>query len=167
MSKIYIDIFVVLFIGIAGVIDIKTKKIPNFLIIIFSCIGIYLRTYDFLINFLVSILILFLFFKLNFFGAGDIKLISVLSGYLGLKQAFIVSFIALSMASVYALYYLLKKNILFERIKYFFEYITYVLRDKTLYKYNGGLNMSLTMVMAPYFLVAFIIVSLFEIWKAL
>lgn len=162
---IYTELIIVIFIGLCSLVDIKKQKIPNYLIIIFSLIGIYLKEYSFIINFLISILLLFILYKVEVFGAGDIKLIAVISGYLGLKHSMIIGFLSLFMASFYALFYLLKNKILYKRMSYFFSYAKYSIKDKVLYKYNGGLKNSLSMVMSPFILLGYVLFKLIELWK--
>lgn len=162
----YTDIFVAIILGVAGFMDVKTKKVSNAWILMWGLYGVYIKGYHFILAFLLGIVCLYIFYRLHFFGAGDVKLVALLGAYLGLKEALVISFTGLVFAAVYALYYLLRQGALADRILYFIRFTDMSLKHGRLYKYNGGLENSMTMPMAPYFLAAFIVWRVYRIWMA-
>ena len=64
--------------------DIFWRRIPNILILIYFGAGIFILHLDFLIRFIISLFIFSAFYRIRFFGAGDIKLFSLIIGFLGI-----------------------------------------------------------------------------------
>lgn len=67
-------------------------------------------------------LILFLF---RMMGAGDIKVMALIGGYLGLYEGLLVIFYGLAAAAVWSLIFMLRKKILRKRITYFINFIRF------------------------------------------
>lgn len=159
----YIDVFVVLFLGFASLMDIKFKKVSNLYLLFWLVVGMCIKKYEFIISFLVALIFTYIFYYLRFFGAADIKLTAILCGFLGLGESLYIIFIAFILAALYSLYYLFRKKIFFERISYFLHYTDLSIRSRTFYKYNIGLENDLLMPMVPWLLIAFLIWRLYQI----
>ena len=85
--------------------DVREQRISNRLIVLGLFTGLLLRTWGdgsagiicFLVNISIPVILLFLLFQLRALGAGDIKLFSVVGGFLETEQLFrvlILSFFA-------------------------------------------------------------------------
>lgn len=119
--------------------DLKTGKIPNCLILLGAaafgiagfirgpslgygaweiCLGLAL----FLLRIILTAGILFPLFLFRMMGAGDIKVMAVITGYMGLYIGFEIIFYGLAAAAAWSLFYMLRKRILMERIRYFLNY---------------------------------------------
>lgn len=159
----YLDIIVVLILIFASLMDIKFKKVSNIYLLCCLMLGLCLKRYEFLISALICLLFTYILYHLGFFGAADIKLISILCGFLGFSESLYIVFIACVFASIYSLYYMLSKKILFERINYFLHYSKMSLQTKKVYKYNEGLDKNLLMPMVPWLLLAFLVWRLYQI----
>ncbi len=113
MSGIYLSLFAILI--LAALSDSIYGKIPNILIIT-SAISYCLITGPiFLLRAAVCILVLFIFYHLRIFGAGDIKLAAIIVGSTGITNGCIYLFISLILSAIYSLYILISKKIYFER----------------------------------------------------
>lgn len=97
-----LQICVAVLLGGAAYTDIRYKRIPNIWIIIWMLIGVYYKGYVFIINMLLVCLILLIMYIFKFIGAGDIKLISLVFGYLNWYQAGIIMCVGFVMAAIYA-----------------------------------------------------------------
>lgn len=123
----YIVIFLILI--IATIQDFRCSKISNILVILGYCVSfIYQVVYE--VHFLLwlhgilwPIVILFLLFYLKMLGAGDIKLLSVLGGFIGGKDSLQVFVWALFIGAVWSLLKMLCYGNLRTRFCYFFHYI--------------------------------------------
>lgn len=95
----------------AVVTDFRERRISNRLMALGLVIGLILRILGeggigivhFLVNISIPVILLFLLFQLRALGAGDIKLFSVVGGFLELRQLFAVMIVAFIAASVIGL----------------------------------------------------------------
>lgn len=126
--------------------DIKERKIKNKYLLISFLAGLTLSLIsgglsglkDSLIGTIIPFVIFFIFFALNLFGSGDIKLFCVIGSIMGshfiinnIFYSFICSFILI-------LLYLLIKNRLFEYIKYmFFQIKSLIITKSTIENVSG------------------------------
>ena len=100
-------ILLVIFVS-AVVTDFRERRISNRLMALGLVIGLILRILGeggigivhFLVNISIPVILLFLLFQLRALGAGDIKLFSVVGGFLELRQLFAVMIVAFIAASV-------------------------------------------------------------------
>ncbi len=102
--------------SLAVVTDFRERRISNRLIALGLCIGLILcilgegsiGIVHFLVNISIPVILLFLLFQLRALGAGDIKLFSVVGGFLELRQllaVMIASFVAASVIGLGKLLY--------------------------------------------------------------
>lgn len=118
--------------GIAVFWDLWKGKIPNPLIAAGLCSGWCFQLGDKgiygLLHFLGgSVLPLLLFAALYYFrmfGAGDIKLFSVLGGILGVRQILRCIVVALCIGAIISLCVILKRGVLKKRLNYFIAYFS-------------------------------------------
>ncbi|MBS6930865.1 MAG: prepilin peptidase, partial [Lachnospiraceae bacterium oral taxon 082] len=75
---------------VATITDIFWRRIPNILVLIYFVSGIFILHSDFLIRFCISLVIFSALYRLRFFGAGDVKLFSLIIGFLGVYYIAIV-----------------------------------------------------------------------------
>ncbi len=160
----YFDMIIIIMLGFASISDLFYKKVSNIWLAIWLVVGIYIRSYDFIVLFLLALLCTYILYYLAFFGAADIKIISILCGYLGIKKTLYLSFIALCLAAIYSLYYLIRKKILIERLEYFFRYCDISFKAGRFFKYTNSFSDSINIAMIPFFLVAFILMKVCSIW---
>ncbi len=160
------QICVALFLGGASYMDLMTKKISNKWIMLWFLVGIFIKQIEFLSTFVVVLVVLFIFYLFKMFGAGDIKLLAIISAYLGIKDAMYIAFVSLVFASCYSIYYLLKEKILFERLFYFKDFIVRVTVNKKIYTYydKNVDRKDLVMPMAQWFLIGFLIWRMYDLW---
>lgn len=138
--------------------DILWKKIPNLLVLLYITIGVYTLQTDFLFRFLISIFILALFYRVRFFGAGDVKLFALIIGFLGIHAGAIVAIISLFLAAGYSLIYMIFTKQLIYRFLRFYNYCVGVLSTGKIEKYTDFNSESEVLIpMAPYFLTGFIL----------
>ena len=127
--------------------DLQSRRISNRLIVCGLLLG-YVRNlseygwkgnFYFFLQVSVPIIMLYLLFLMRAFGAGDIKLFSVVSCCIGLEgffQVFVYSFLA---GAVLALLLMLRNRNLYARLHYFFSYVRMVCYTKaiTAYQYES------------------------------
>ena len=110
------------------------------------------------IRFGISLVIFSALYRLRFFGAGDVKLFSLIIGFLGVYEGINMSVIALIFAGAGALVYLIFSAQLVKRFNMLVNYCIRVLACGRLEKYGEyGLRDKHMMPMAPYFLAGFIL----------
>ncbi len=130
--------------AVAAWMDLRTNRISNHLIILGLLFGYisnivkfgWLGNIYFFIRISVPVLLFYLFFLMHVLGAGDIKLFSVISSFIGLwgfSEVVAYSFLAGAAASIMVLIY--HQN-LFTRIQYFFQYIRSIFYQKCITKYD-------------------------------
>ena len=116
--------------------DIFWRRIPNILILIYFGAGIFILHLDFLIRFIISLFIFSAFYRIRFFGAGDIKLFSLIIGFLGIYDGINMSVISLVLAGVGSLVYLIFSAQLITRFNILLNYCTRVLASGQVEKYS-------------------------------
>ena len=89
----------------------------------FGQMGVYLLTT------VVVLFLLYPLFRIGGLGAGDVKLLSVCSGYFSGSQIFHFLFLSMLISAVFSLIPLLKERNMRERASYFAEYCTDVIRS--------------------------------------
>ena len=118
LLNIFCHLFFVIIIITAAIIDIKERRIPNNLILctlfpLFLKIVLFLSEYqnkktnlkEFLIDIFGGVLIALIFIGVPYFlnrsmGGGDLKLVTVFSAYLGLKNMLTVLYIAFATCAI-------------------------------------------------------------------
>ncbi len=101
----------------------------------------------------VSILLLWPLFTIRGIGAGDIKLLSVISCYYGLAFWAETGVVFLFIAGVVSIVQILKQGILRERFRYFITYFLYDRKSKYYEPERDGRSM--TIPLAPFMAVAY------------
>ncbi len=86
-----LDIFLILFVGVAAGFDVWKRKIPNWLVLLAACGGILLNALagvagvsDSLLGIVAGIGVLLVPFALGWVGAGDVKMLGAVGAVLGL-----------------------------------------------------------------------------------
>jgi prepilin peptidase CpaA len=105
----FLDIFIIFFVWLATVFDLKERRIPNWLICFALIGGVLLNAWqgtahviNSLYGFLLGIGIFFLPFALGIIGAGDVKLVGAIGAILGVDWLPRVLFYAVSFGSILA-----------------------------------------------------------------
>ena len=120
--------------------------------------GIFILHLDFLIRFIISLFIFSAFYRIRFFGAGDIKLFSLIIGFLGIYDGINMSVISLVLAGVGSLVYLIFSAQLITRFNILLNYCTRVLASGQVEKYSEYKLRDKHMIpVAPCFLAGFIL----------
>lgn len=172
-----------LYLGGCAVFDVKTRKIPNrwllFWLVIFSLFLLYetrgqpqdeersaivlIGRVEAMLSFWTAILftaaVLFPLYLFRLFGAGDLKLVSLLNGVLGIYTGFTVIFYGLAISAGWSFFYMLRKRILLKRINYFLLYIMNVSTNRQIVPYNqaGKSDPEAAFCFAPFILFGFLI----------
>lgn len=146
------DFVLLFFLSGCALSDLRTGKIPNVLVLIGVAsfgFAVFIRGpspgYESLeagtvfILFFARILfaagVLFPLFLFRMMGAGDIKVMAVMAGYLGMGRGFEIIFYGLAAAAAWSLIYMLQKRILLNRIRYFLNYIKNIIRTESIMPY--------------------------------
>ncbi len=122
----------------AGLSDLMDYKIRNPIIVFGWISAICLRMwqtgiYGFakgIICIIIPVIICWPLFITGGIGAGDIKLLSVISGIYGVKFLGKVSVLLLIFAGAISLLYLIKKKVLIQRVKKFLFYLTDIVHNR-------------------------------------
>lgn len=146
------DFVLLFFLSGCALSDLKTGKIPNILVLLgvaSFAISVFIRGPSFgyggwetgavFILFFARILftagVLFPLFLFRMMGAGDIKVMAVTAGYLGMERGFQIIFYGLAAAAAWSLIYMLRKRILLNRIRYFLNYMKNIFRTECILPY--------------------------------
>ena len=86
------------------------------------------ETVDYLAGCCFTGIVLFPLFLFRMIGAGDIKMMFVLGGALGIRSGFTVIFYGLAASALWSLLYMAQKRILLKRIAYFLNYMKVLAR---------------------------------------
>lgn len=130
----------------AGGFDYWKRKIPNGLIALMLLTGVLFRfrrdgTWGipyYLGGMLTAMALLYFFFKIGTLGAGDVKLLGVISGYLPFKKIFLFSFVSLLIAAIISLLKMLMNKNIRERLGVFIGYLREIMDTGTLQPYPSA-----------------------------
>ena len=122
---------------IACLFDYTKGKIPNLFQVFIMTLGmmrsIYIGGWERLLLYLLSavgvLVVLYPLFRIGGLGAGDVKLLSVCSGYFSVSQIFWFLFCSMLISALFSLVLLLKERNIRERAVYFAEYCTEVAKS--------------------------------------
>lgn len=115
----------------ASVCDLYRYRVPNAIV----CIGLALSLYRnlwlygisglwyFALNCLIPFVVCFIFYLLHMFGAGDIKLFSIISSYYGFKFCFRVMIVSLFIGALLSIFKMIQEKNFIHRFRYFSEYL--------------------------------------------
>lgn len=142
-EDISIYIFSFLFLITAAIQDFRCFKVSNDLIFlgysisfIYQCI--YQKNiYVWVTGISVSIILLFGLFCLKMLGAGDIKVISVLSGFYGWNAGLQIFILALFYGAVWSVFKIILYRNGKERFGYFFQYLKHIKSEKKCLPYRS------------------------------
>ncbi len=113
------------FVMVAVMMDIKSGKISNRLIFWGLCVALVRRLWvegsvgllTGVVQISLPVIILYLFFLAGALGAGDIKLFSLIGGFVNLKELMTCIIAAFVLGAVWALIQMILKGVLFAGIK--------------------------------------------------
>ncbi|MBE5865670.1 MAG: prepilin peptidase [Lachnospiraceae bacterium] len=122
---------------IACLFDYTKRKIPNLFQVFILALGmmrsVHIGGWERLVLYLLStvgvLVVLYPLFRIGGLGAGDVKLLSVCSGYFSVSQVFMFLFYSMLISALFSLVLLLKERNIRERAVYFVEYCTEVARS--------------------------------------
>lgn len=123
--------FLLLIVVLAVYQDLQSYKIRNETILLGFILGVLFAVYHgsytaflmYSFGMLLPILLLFPLFLFRMFGAGDIKLLSIIGLFLGPKQGLSIIIIAIIVGGIQAIVLLLKNRNLRERLRYLFHFL--------------------------------------------
>lgn len=163
-------LWMVVILCLAACRDIRERKIPNMLILLGS-VGICIVRYaaegetglfDAGLSCLITIGVFLPLFLIRAFGAGDIKLFSLVAAMHGLKEAFQVCILWFMLAGVVSLGKLLSEHRLYQRLAYAWRYVRLDLKTLMPYYDRERDGENDTIPLAPFLAAAYIF---FEIIK--
>lgn len=117
----------------ANLFDARNYKIPNELIILGYCAGLFLNVQNhqmmgvvfFIAKAIWPILLLFLLTDIGGLGAGDVKLFSVMATMVGAKEVVDTMIYSVMLAGIIAIYICVKEGHIVKRKLHFSLYITF------------------------------------------
>ena len=112
-----------LFTAAAAVKDRQCARIPNALIFVAACNGVFLQVYSNVLGVAIPLILFGWLFALAMLGAGDLKLLMAVGVYTGPYGIVKVLLLALISGAVLALAKMLKYGLFKERMIYFFNYV--------------------------------------------
>lgn len=126
----------------AGLWDLQAGRIPNrwlgwWYLVGFglsACSG-WLAAAGYLFRSAVTVSILFLFFLCRMIGAGDIKCIALICGYLKLPYAARILGMGMVVGALWSLFKLVRKRLVGKRLRYLLLYIERVFHEKRVIEY--------------------------------
>lgn len=131
-------LFMLHLVGVAVYYDVRYRRIPNGLIVVGLLMGLVyqvrhfrlagLAAYGAGVLFPVAVLGFLYYFRMM--GAGDIKLLSVIGGFLGPFQGFLCIIYTFLIGGAIAVALLFKRRIFFKRIHYFRDYVFQYLQTR-------------------------------------
>jgi len=136
-----------LFLTAACGYDYSKNKIPNYLILFIGILGVVESARqgreEVILYLVVAGLIMALLyplFKIGCLGAGDVKLLGVTAGFLPIRKILVFLFVSMLIASVISLIKMLRSEMFWQRVSYFFAYLSDVVRRRALRLYRENLE---------------------------
>lgn len=137
------DIFMGIFLLGAAVWDKRYHRIPNWWILFGGALGAILlvreRGIISILSFLLAaVIVMALFFPVFIFrmiGAGDIKVMAVICGYLGFSTGGLLIIYGFVLGAFFSAFLLITRGILVQRFSYFFAYFRQVFMTKRIIPY--------------------------------
>lgn len=112
-------------IGGSSIFDLWQRRIPNkWLAVWIFAGGLWVAEsgFSFLLSMVTLVIIFSPLYFLRMIGAGDIKLMAVICGYLGLSDGFLLITYSFFIGAIFSTIKMLHKGIFLERIFYFIAY---------------------------------------------
>lgn len=143
---------------VSSLTDIFWRKVPNAVIWGYFVFGAFMLHFEFVLRFFVSLIIFSIFYRLRFFGAGDIKLFSLIIGFLGTYEGVNMTVIALILAGIGSLVYMILSDQLTIRITMLMNYCMMLLATGELKRYHEYKPKDKCLIpIVPYFFVGFLL----------
>ena len=128
--------------------DLWKGKVPNILIVAGLCTGWCYQladkglygVLDFWGGALFPLLLLGVLYYFRMIGAGDIKLFSVIGGFVGIRSVLTCITISFLAGAVISAFLIIRRGILRERLQYFFAYISDYIQFRKWVPYRKGLG---------------------------
>lgn len=157
-KHIGVEIILGVLLIVAMIQDWKTYRISNFVILIGGIAGIIWNMSEFGFEGIVhwgigtGIIgaLLIPFSVLRMFGAGDVKLAMVISGFYGWKSTLQILFVALCIGAVISLWKMQKHHNLVCRLQVLANYIMQIKMEKRIRKYGTGSEKQLAETKIPF-----------------
>ncbi len=144
--------FVVLFFILAAgsYFDVREHRIPNRLVLFGVAGGAFLSGWEagnqavlwgamfFLSRFFVVTALFFLLFLFRMIGAGDIKIIALIFGYLGYGNGFAAVAVGFIIGAFWSLVLMTVKGFTFQRFSYFLAYVRSLIQTKKITAYYSS-----------------------------
>lgn len=138
----YLLVFTVLFPAVCW--DLRTGKIPNWLVAIGLCLGLGYRMAEkgpgeavfFFLDAFWPIALLYIFFYIKAIGAGDIKLFSVISTFLPPGLMIKVIIVSFFVGAGVACYRIIKNREVYSRTKCLYDYVLLCAQSKKILYYS-------------------------------
>lgn len=133
---------------LAALLDALWGKIPNWLNITGYLVGVVFTCYtlsflDAIQRIVVSLVIficMYLLFAIGCMGAGDVKLLMVLSMYASLKEFLVILMISFVLAAAFSLCKMIKYNILWLRLALFASYLQKCVQSRKVLPYVNSVD---------------------------
>lgn len=142
--------------------DFRYRKIPNICIASGIVLGIIFMRLPFICTVLGVFPVVFPLFYFRMMGAGDLKLMALICGYMGIGPGALAIGTGLLLGAVYSLFQLWKQNLFKERISYFTAYIRQLIQTKQHVAYyvpeRDGTNITMPLAV---FLLAGVLLQLY------
>lgn len=133
-----------------AIYDVRHYRVPNWWIAVGAAVGIGLEVFTgqgppwgaagFLLRAAAAVTVFFMFFCCRMIGAGDIKLMALICGYLGMKAGAEAIGCSFLVGAIWSLFRLIRLRILLKRLFYFTAYIRQVLTTGTMEEYYNPLS---------------------------
>lgn len=144
--------------AVATLTDILWRKVPNTIILAYFTVGAFTLNFGFVLRFIISLFIFSILYHLRFFGAGDVKLFSLIIGFLGTYEGVNMTIIALVLAGIGSLIYMCLSNQLTTRMSMLINYCIRVFATGKIERYQDYKPRDKYMIpIAPYFLLGFLL----------
>lgn len=132
-----------LLLGIVCIFDYQAKKIPNCLVFLIGCNGIFVSFLKagfwgggiYLLQSALVFLLLLPFYRIGGIGAGDVKLLAACAGYYFQTEVLWFLFLSMLISAIFSIYHFIKEKDLKDRISYFGQYCAAVARSGKWYLY--------------------------------
>lgn len=118
-----------------SILDIRFHRIPNWWLVLWAMIGLVYRSVGFLLPALTVTAVCFPLFLCRMTGAGDIKLMALICGYLGFWPGIWAIGYGFLAGAVFSLFRLISQKSLKTRLCYLFAYIGRIIQTKELSAY--------------------------------
>lgn len=148
MMESYSILFLLCLAVLAVLCDLSTGRIPNGIIAVGLACGV---LYQIFVNgpagvvlcfggAVLPILLFGVFFYFRMIGAGDIKLLCMAGGFLGLSGSFACITWSILLGGAFSLLCMLRRDNLVPRIAYFLSYVERCSKDRRWVPYMGGVG---------------------------